>query len=139
MDFVGAALFISLTAFVRVFLGTGRKWLAFLGPVVMCVPLILDLLPQPKALFLELPTLRTVQTFGGATYTVADGVRNPLLWVFYLGVLLILIFVADASVASGARGHAAGQRWLAGPSHSLFWAREYKRLWWMPESYRRRI
>jgi len=104
MDFVGAALFISLTAFVRVFLGTGRKWLAFLGPVVMCVPLILDLLPQPKALFLELPTLRTVQTFGGATYTVADGVRNPLLWVFYLGVLLILIFVADASVALWRQG-----------------------------------
>lgn len=97
MDFVGAALFISLTAFVWVFLGTGRKWLAFLGPVVMCIPLILDLLPQPKALFLEIPTLRTVQTFGGATYTVADGARNPLLWVFYLGVLIILVFVADSS------------------------------------------
>jgi PAS domain S-box-containing protein len=97
LDFVGAALFISLTAFVWVFLGTGRKWLAFLGPVVMCAPLIFDLLPQPKALFLEIPTLRTVQTFGGATYTVAEGVRNPLLWVFYLGVLLILVFVADSS------------------------------------------
>ncbi len=104
MDLVGAALFISLTAFVWVFLGTGRKWLAFLGPVVMCIPLILDLLPQPKALFLETPTLRTVETFGGATYTVADGVRNPLLWVFYLGVLLILIFIADASVTLWRQG-----------------------------------
>jgi PAS domain S-box-containing protein len=104
LDIMGAALFVSLTAFVWVFLGTGRKWLAFLGPVVMCVPLILDLLPQPKALFLEMPTIRTVQTFAGATYTVADGARNPLLWVFYLGVLLILVFVADASVTLWRQG-----------------------------------
>jgi hypothetical protein len=31
-DFMGAAVLVSLTAFVWVFLGTGRKWLAFLGP-----------------------------------------------------------------------------------------------------------
>lgn len=104
LDIVGAALFLSLTAFVWVFLGTGRKWLAFLGPVVMCVPLIFDLLPQPTALFLEIPTLRTVQTFGGATYTVADGVRNPWLGVFNLGVLLILVFVADASITLWRQG-----------------------------------
>jgi PAS domain S-box-containing protein len=104
LDIMGAAMFASLTAFVWVFLGTGRKWLAFLGPVVMCAPLIFDLLPQPKALFLEIPTLRTVETFGGATYTVADGARNPLLGVFYLGVLLILVFVADASVTLWRQG-----------------------------------
>lgn len=104
LDFVGAALFVSLTAFVWVFLGTGRKWLALLGPVVMCAPLIFDLLPQPKGVFLQIPTLRTVQTFGGATYTVAEGDRNPWLLLFYLGVLLILVFVADASVTLWRQG-----------------------------------
>jgi len=42
--------------------------------------------------------IRKVETFGGATFMVADGVRNPWNAVFYGGVLALLVFVVDASV-----------------------------------------
>ncbi len=105
MDIVGGgAVTVSLAAFVRAFFGTGRKWLAFLIPSVMGISLIPDLLPEPKLVFLHLTGVRTVQTFGGATYPVADGMRNPWNVVFYLGVLLLLVFVADASATLWRRG-----------------------------------
>ena len=79
MDIVGGGVLVaSLTAFVWVFFGAGRKWLAFLAPGVMAISLIPDLLPEPKLVFLQITGIRTMQTFGGATFTAADGVRNPL-------------------------------------------------------------
>jgi signal transduction histidine kinase len=111
LDFTGAAVLVSLTAFVWVFLGTGRKWLVFLGPVLTCVSLVGNLLPVPRAAFLQITGLRTVQTFGGATYTVPEGVRTtwPVV-LFYSGMFLMLVFVADASITlwrQGARRRAA--------------------------------
>jgi PAS domain S-box-containing protein len=98
-DLVGAAGAVSLAAFVWVFFATGRKWLALLGSSLVCGPLILDVLPEPKLIFLQITGIRTVETFAGASYTVAEGTRNPWVAVYYLGVLLIAVFVADASVA----------------------------------------
>ena len=45
-----------------------------------------------------------MQTFGGATYTVAEGLKNPWNAVFYLGVLLLVVFVVDASFTLWHRG-----------------------------------
>ncbi len=104
IDFVAGALVASLAAFVWVYFGTGRKWLALLAVGVTCTPLILDLLPVPKLIFLQITAVRTVETFGGATYTVAEGIRNPWHAVFYMGVLLLVVFVADASVTLWRRG-----------------------------------
>jgi PAS domain S-box-containing protein len=98
-DVVGAAGAVSLAAFVWVFFATGRKWLALLGSGLVCGPLILDVLPEPKLIFLQITGIRTVETFGGASYTVAEGARNPWVAVYYLGVLVIALFVADASLA----------------------------------------
>jgi len=104
LDILGAALLVSLTAFVWVLFDTGTRWLAILGSVLICVSLTGDLLPEPKAVFLQITGLKTVQTLGGATYTVAEGVRNPMLGVFYMGMLLMLVFVADASVTLWRQG-----------------------------------
>lgn len=105
MDIIGGGgIVASLAAFVRVFFGTGRKWLAWLAPGVMAVALIPDLLPVPKVVFLELANLRTLPSFGGATFAFAEGTRNPWNGVFYLGVFLMLVFVADASVALWRQG-----------------------------------
>ena len=41
---------------------------------------------------------RTVETFGGATFHVAEGVPNPWNVFPYLAVLALIVFVADASV-----------------------------------------
>lgn len=109
-DFAEVALIVSLTAFVWVFFGTGRKWLAVLAPGLSCVALSADLLPPPTMTYLQMTSIRKMQTFGGATYTVGEGVPSPWNALFYLGYLLLLVFVVDASVTlwrQGARRRAA--------------------------------
>ncbi len=104
LDITAGLQVVTTAAFVWVFFGTGRKWLALLGPGLSCVALIADLMPQPKLVYLHLTDIKKMPTFGGATYTVADGVENPLNAVFYLGVVLLIVFVADASVTLWRRG-----------------------------------
>ena len=104
LDIMAALQVVTIAAFVWVFFGTGRKWLAFLGPGLSCAALIADFMPQPKLVYLQLTGIKRIPTFGGATFTVADGVENPLNVVFYLGVFLLVVFVADASVALWRRG-----------------------------------
>ena len=104
LDIMAALQVVTLAAFVRVFFGTGRKWLAFLAPGLSCAALIADFLPEPKLVYLHLTGIRKIPTFGGAAYTVADGVKNPLNAIFYLGVFLLLVFVVDASVTLWRRG-----------------------------------
>jgi two-component system sensor kinase FixL len=103
-DFIAAAGAMTLAAFVRVYFGTGRKWLAWIGVGLLLGSLTLDLLPEPKLVFLQITGIKTVETFGGASFTVADGVRNPWVTVYYAGVLLIALFVADASITLWHRG-----------------------------------
>jgi PAS domain S-box-containing protein len=104
LDITAGLQVVTTAAFVWVFFGTGRKWLALLAPGLSCLALIADFLPQPKLVYLQLTGIRKIQTFGGATYTVADGVGNPWNAIFYLGVLLLVVFVADASVTLWRRG-----------------------------------
>jgi hypothetical protein len=98
LDIMAGVQVATTAAFVWVFFGTGRKWLALLASGLSLVALIADLMPHPKLVYLQLSGIRKIPTFGGATFTVADGVGNPLNAVFYLGVLLLVVFVADASV-----------------------------------------
>jgi two-component system, LuxR family, sensor kinase FixL len=103
-DFAVAALILSLTAFVWVFFGTGRRWLAFLAAGLTCFAMTADLLPKPRMIYLQLTGIRKMETFGGATFTLAEGVPSPWNSVFYLSLLLLLAFVADASVTLWRRG-----------------------------------
>ena len=104
LDIMAALQVVTLAAFVQVFFGTGRKWLAFLAPGLSCVALIADFMPEPKLVYLHLTGIKKIPTFGGATYTDADGVENPLNAIFYLGVFLLLVFVVDASITLWRRG-----------------------------------
>ena len=70
----------------------------------MAVSLIPDFLPVPKLVFLQLTGIRTLPSFGGGTFPFAEGQRNPWNAVFYLGVFLLLVFVADASLRLWRRG-----------------------------------
>ena len=114
-DFDGAAGVVCIVVFVWVFFGTGRRWLAWLGAILVCGPLILNLSPQPKLVFLEITGIRTIETFGAASYNVAEGTRNPWVSVFYLGILLVAAFVADASVTLWRRGGRRRAALVGGP------------------------
>ena len=104
LDIMAGLQVVTTAAFVQVYFGTGRKWLAFLAPSLSCVALIADFMPQPKMVYLQITGIRKIATFGGATYTIAEGVENPLNALFYMGVLLLLVFVVDASVLLWHRG-----------------------------------
>lgn len=104
LDLAAGGMVVSLAAFVWGYFGTGRKWLGLIAIGVTLGSLIPDLLPVPKLVFLEVTGIRKVSTFGGATFTLAEGVNSPWNLIFYGGVCLVLAFVVDASLRLWKRG-----------------------------------
>ncbi|MET1081599.1 MAG: hypothetical protein ABWY12_00850 [Burkholderiales bacterium] len=102
MDIAVGVMIISLTAFIGVYFGTGNKWLALAVPGFYIAGLMFDYLPgaPPGAgmTYQRFTGFRTVETFGGATFHVAEGVPNPWNVFPYLAVLALIVFVADASL-----------------------------------------
>ena len=102
LDIAVGIMLVSLTAFVWVYFGTGRKWLALAVPGLYVIGLSFDYLPgMPLGAgmtYQRFIGFRTVETFGGATFHVAEGVPNPWNVFPYLAVLALIVFVADASV-----------------------------------------
>src|SRR5208282_682338 len=76
-EFAVGAVFVTLTAFVWVYFGTGSKWLALACPILYAVGVAADLIPGSDMTYLTVTGLRTVKTFGGATCNVIEGVLNP--------------------------------------------------------------
>jgi two-component system, LuxR family, sensor kinase FixL len=103
-DFEVGAIFVSLTAFIWTYLGTGRKWLALACPILYAVSLAADLVPGGGMTYQSITGLRTVETFGGVTFNVIEGVPNPWEAFAYLSALALAVFVVDASVRLWRRG-----------------------------------
>jgi two-component system, LuxR family, sensor kinase FixL len=97
-------IFVSLTAFIWVYFGTGRKWLALACPILYAVGETADLLPGSGMTYIPITGLRTVETFGGASFHVIEGVPNPWNAFVYLAALALVIFVVDASIRLWRRG-----------------------------------
>lgn len=102
-DIVGAATAISMAMFIWVYFGTTRRWLGKLAIVVMILSLIPNMLPEPKLVFLEITSIKPVTTFGGATFAFAEGINNPWNPVYYVGILLLVLFMVDASITYSRR------------------------------------
>jgi two-component system, LuxR family, sensor kinase FixL len=98
MDAVMGAVVATLTAFIWVYFGTGRKWLALAPSILYAVGLCADLNPGSDMTYRTITGVRTVRTFGGASFSVLEGVPNPWNAFAYLGGLALLVFVVDASV-----------------------------------------
>ena len=104
MDLAMGAVVASLAAFIWVYFGTGRRWLALAAPIFFLIGLIADVIPGSDMTYLTITGLRTVHTFGGASFSVVEGVPNPWNAIAYLGGLALLVFVVDASVRLWRRG-----------------------------------
>jgi signal transduction histidine kinase len=104
LDIAVGVMLVSLTAFVWVYFGTGNKWLARLVPCLYAAGLMFDYLPGRGMTYDEVTGFRTVETLGGATFYVAEGVPNPWNVLPYLAVLILIVFVADASIRLWRRG-----------------------------------
>jgi signal transduction histidine kinase len=94
---------VSLAVFVRLYLRAGRLWLAWAVCGVRTLALLLNFGPAPNLNYREISTLRHVP-FLGDTVSVGEGVRNPWMLIGLLSLLLLVIFVADASLAAWRRG-----------------------------------
>ncbi|MGO9829301.1 MAG: hypothetical protein ACLPJH_04115, partial [Myxococcaceae bacterium] len=99
-----ASLVLTLTAFIWVFFGTGNKWLAGAVLAVYAIALTFDFVPGSHLTYKQVTGIRTINTFGGASYNIVEGVPNPWNALTYLACLLLLLFVVDASVKLWRRG-----------------------------------
>ena len=108
----------SLVAFVRLYLRAGRRWLAWTVVGMRTVSLILNFVFSPNINYREITGLRHV-SFLGEPVSVAVGVPNPLMLVAQLSLLLLIIFVTDATIAVWRRGDRR-QALMVGGSILLF-------------------
>src|SRR5437762_1380518 len=108
----------SLVAFVRLYLRAGRRWLAWTVVGVRTVSLILNFILSPNINYREITALRHV-SFLGESVSVAAGVPNPLMVVAQLSLLLLVIFVTDATITVWRRGDRR-QALMVGGSILLF-------------------
>ena len=94
---------VSTTWFVTFYLGAGRRWLAWTVSGLRVFYLLVAFLIWGNVNYLEITSLRRVP-FLGDSVTVFEGIPNPWMLFGYATMLLILIFVADASVTAWRRG-----------------------------------
>ena len=94
---------VSLILFVREYFGVGRRWLALSSVGLWTLTVIINFLPGQNLVYKAMTGLRPVE-IGGATFVVGEGIANPWNAVNYLGTLLMLAFVVDASISLWRQG-----------------------------------
>ena len=112
-------LIVSLVGFVRLYLRAGRLWLAWTVCGVRTLSLILDFVFTPNLNYREITALRHISFLGEISRCRLWGFRSPWMLISQLGLLLLVVFVADASIAVWRRGDRR-QALLVGGSIVLF-------------------
>jgi PAS domain S-box-containing protein len=93
----------SVVLFVRLYLRAGRLWLAWTVIGLRTLSLVLNFIFWPNINYRQIAPLRHV-IFLGESVSVATGVPNPWMLVAQLSLLLLVIFVADATIQVWRRG-----------------------------------
>jgi two-component system, LuxR family, sensor kinase FixL len=106
-------LIVSLVGFVLLYLRAGRLWLAWTVCGVRTLSLILNFVFIPNLNYQEITGLRPIP-FLGETIVVADGVPNPWMLIGQLSLLLLVIFVVDATITVWKRGDRRQALWVGG-------------------------
>ncbi len=109
---------ISLVGFVRFYLRAGRPWLAWTVCVVRTLSLIANFMATLNLNYREITALRHIP-FLGEPVAVAVGARNPWMLLGQLALLLLVVFVADATIEVWRRGE-RGRAVRVGGSMLLF-------------------
>ena len=100
----GWVLIVSIVAFVRLYLNAGRRWLAWTVVAVRTLALILNFVLSPNINYRKLAALRHIP-FLGEPVSVPVGVPNPWMLVAQFSLLLLVIFVVDATITVWRRGN----------------------------------
>ena len=96
-------LLVSTVWFVTLYLGAGRRWLAWTVSVLRALYLVVAFVIWGNVNYIEITSVQRLP-FLGDSVTVFTGLRNPWMLFGYVTMLLILTFVADASVTAWRRG-----------------------------------
>jgi PAS domain S-box-containing protein len=87
----------SLVGFVRLYLRAGRRWLAWTIVSVRTLSLILNFTFSPNINYRQITAIRHI-LFLGESVSIAEGVPNPWMLVGQFSLLLLVIFVMDATI-----------------------------------------
>jgi two-component system, LuxR family, sensor kinase FixL len=120
LHFPAWVVVVSLVWFVRDFLQAGRPWLGWTVCGVRTVSLLLDFLFAPNLNFSRINELHHVR-FLGESISVAVGPHDPWMLVGQLSLVLMVVFVAEATFTVWRRGDRR-QALLVGGSIILFTA-----------------
>jgi PAS domain S-box-containing protein len=99
-----AATLLCMVWFVRLYLSAGRSWLLWSIVVLWGVGLVINFRSPTSLTFLEINTVRQLETFWGEPFWQVQGTVSPLKFLADLASLLIMIFVVDASLTAWRRG-----------------------------------
>jgi PAS domain S-box-containing protein len=97
-------LIVSIVAFVRLYLNAGRRWLAWTVVAVRTLSLILNFVLSPNINYRKVTAMRHMP-FLGEPVSVPVGVPNPWMLVAQFSLLLLVIFVVDATITVWRRGN----------------------------------
>ena len=107
------AVIVSLVGFVRLYLRAGRPWLAWAVCGMRTLSLVLNFALTPNLNYREITGLRHIR-FLGESVSVAEGVPNPWMLVGQASLLLLVVFVVDATITVWRRGDRRQARLLGG-------------------------
>ncbi len=99
----GWVVSVSLVWFVWLYLRAGRPWLAWTVCAVRSFSLLLNFLVGQNLIYREITRLRHIR-FLGESVSIPEGAHNTWMLVSQVGLVMLVIFVADASVTVWRRG-----------------------------------
>jgi PAS domain S-box-containing protein len=94
---------VTLVGFVRSYMRAGRPWLAWSVCIARTLALLVNFLARENLNYREITGLRSIP-FLGESVSGAEGVSNPWMLLGQLGMLLFVIFLADAAITVWRRG-----------------------------------
>ncbi|MGE5208108.1 MAG: PAS domain S-box protein [Alphaproteobacteria bacterium] len=97
-------LIVSIVAFVRLYLKAGQRWLGWTIVAVRSLALILNFVLSPNINYRKVTALRHIP-FLGESVSLPVGVPSPWMLVAQFGLLLLVIFVVDATITVWRRGN----------------------------------
>ena len=96
-------LILSLVGFVRVYLKAGRRWLAWTVCGMRTFLLVINFLVGQNLNYLEVTRLGHMRLLG-ETVAIAEGVPNHWILLGQLNLVILILFVVDATVTTWRRG-----------------------------------
>jgi two-component system, LuxR family, sensor kinase FixL len=96
-------LIVSLVGFVRLYLKAGRPWLAWTVCGLRTLLLVVNFVVGQNLGYLEVTRLGRVR-FLGESVALAEGVPNPWIRLGQLSLIILIIFLVDATIETWRRG-----------------------------------